>query len=493
MAEKSKLWTVMIFLLFLAACQPVAPAPPSPTTEVLPTLTVELSPTVPEVSTPEIQPVDPDTPEPSPTPVESGPLVPDESLNLIPVTQYGGSITAFAVENDILYLAIGPRLEVYNIADPTQPQPTGEPFPLNITATDLAVDDDTLYLVNRDNHLLLFQVSDPETISISGAFEGAGSSHIYVQGSWGFTTSDTCMDGNCTSQLKFFSLTDLGSTEQEFTEGAMVPPYRLLPSWKCLARLSIFSAMSQYAYIAHQNGILILNLADLQITGQLESEFGQNAAFLPPLYLSGRLGFLQVADISDPANPVWVNPDIMDAHPSVGAAAAIAGQILYGYDSMGEFGHCWSELHAAELSFPRQPAAMALDEDKPNLSCAFTWKDIRTLILALDWNGLHLIDVSEPGFPALASSIDNQPGEVEVLVNGYGYGRLGTGLDTLMVHDFNDLESIRAYGPFSPGWISRIVHREPFLFIPAWEDGLHVVDISDPSSPATVSHIMTDV
>jgi hypothetical protein len=493
MAEKSKLWTVMIFLLFLAACQPVAPAPPSPTTEVLPTLTVELSPTVPEVSTPEIQPVDPDTPEPSPTPVDSGPLVPDESLNLIPVTQYGGSITAFAVENEILYLAIGPRLEVYNIADPTQPQPTGEPFPLNIAATDLAVDGDTLYLVNRDNHLLLFQVSDPETISIRGAFEGAGSSHIYVQGSWGYTTNDTCVDGNCTSQLKLFSLTDLGSTEQEFTEGAIVPALPVIAILEVPgAVINIFSD-EQYAYIAHQNGILILNLADLQISGQLESEFGQNAAFLPPYVYQAGWGFMQVADISDPANPVWVNPDIMDAHPSVGAAAAIAGETLYGYDSMGEFGHCWSELHAAELSFPSQPAAMALDEDKPNLTCALYMEGHEDLILALDWNGLHLIDVSEPGFPALASSIDNQPGEVEVLVNGYGYGRLGTGLDTLTVHDFNDLESIRAYGPFSPGWISRILHREPFLFIPAWEDGLHVVDISDPSAPATVSHITTDV
>jgi hypothetical protein len=483
---------LILMILTLSACQPAAPAPLPVNTPIIATTNGESSPTIPAEPTTAVSLEETVTPDPTPLVGEPSP-VPDNSLNLVPVTQYGGSITAFAVENDLLFSAQGPRLEVYNIVDPTQPQQIGEPFPLNITATDLAVDGNTLYMVNRDKHLLLFQVTYPETIYLSAAFEGAGSSQIYVQGSWGFTTSDTCIDGSCTSQLKLFSLADLASTEPVFSEGAIGPALPVIATLEVPgAVVNVFSD-DQHAYIAHQNGILILNLADLQITGQLASEFGQNAAFLPPyIYLVG-WGFLQVADISDPTNPVWVNPVIMDDHPSVGGTVAIAGQILYGYNSIGEFGHCWSELHAAELSFPGQPAALALDEEKPSLSCALYMEGYQDLILALDWNGLHLIDVSEPGFPTLASRIDNQPGVVEVLVNGYGYGRLGIGLDSLMVHDFNDLESIRPYGPFSPGWISRIVHREPFLFIPAWEDGLHVVNISDPSSPATVSHTMTDV
>jgi hypothetical protein len=103
-----------------------------------------------------------------------------------------------------------------------------------------------------------------------------------------------------------------------------------------------------------------------------------------------------------------------------------------------------------------------------------------------------MIDVSEPGFPQLVSSIANQPGTVEVMRNGIGFGRSGTGMDNLMALDLNDPFAVQAHGPFPPQWIMRIVQNDQYLFIPAWEDGLHVVDIANPTVPASVAHITSE-
>jgi hypothetical protein len=484
---------LIVLVLLLAACQPASPAPVAPETPAAPEIAVEVSPTAPPTPTVEAQPAATDMPAPDPEPAPPAAAVtqPDGSLILLPAAQYGGTITSFAVQDDLLYLTHGPKLMTYNIADRKQPQLIGEPFPLNVVGTGLAVQNNILYMIDREERLYLFHAVDPENMYVDRAFEGAGSSRLFVYGNWGFASSDTCLDGNCTSELKLFSLPGLADVQPVFEEGAVGPDMPIAARLETPgAIVNIFSDES-YVYISHQHGVLVANLPDLQIVGQIESQRADHSAYrLPYIYQVG-WGFLQTFDVSDPASPVLVLPYNLDDHPQVGAAAAIAGETLYGYESMGEFGHCWSQLYAVDLWNPSQPDAVALSDGKPDLSCVSELRGYQDLLLALDWNGLHLIDVSEAAFPTLVSSIDNQPGTVEILSGGFGFGRSGTGLDTLMVHDFRSLDDIQSFGPFSPGWIMRLTQKGSHLFIPAWEDGLHVVDISDPTFPISAHHVFS--
>jgi hypothetical protein len=483
---------LFLMVLILAACQPAPPAPLPAEPSVPPTLSPQSSPTATGLPTEQIIPTGTVAPEPTPLEGSTQPPAPDGSLTLMPVAQYGGSITAFAVENDLLFTAMGARLQIYNIADPAQPQPITGFFPLNTVASDLAVQDQMVYLVDLDGHLLVFHAQDPETIYVIAAFQNAGNSRLFVHGDWGFTTNDVCVNGSCKSELKLFSLQSLAEPQPFPEEGAYGPDLPVVSMLEVpMAVVNVFSD-GEYAYIAHQNGVLVAALPDLTVNGQLSSEFANGAVYQAPYLYQAGWGFLQIADLADPANPQWIVPQNTAAYPNVGATSTLIGSTLYGFETMGEFGYCSSELRAVDLSNPIQPDAIALADTKPVLTCVSRMLGYQDLLIALDWNGLHMIDVSEPGFPRLVSSIRNQPGTVEVMTNAIGFGRSGTGMDNLMTLDLNDPSAVQALGPFPPQWIMRIVQNDNYLFIPAWEDGLHVVDIANPTAPASVAHITSE-
>jgi hypothetical protein len=479
---------LFLMVLILAGCQPAAPAPLPVEPSIPPTSLPQSSPTAPPPPTEQIIPTGTVAPKPTPQEGSTQLPVPDGSLTLMPVAQYGGRVTAFTVENGLLFAAIGPHLMIYNIVDPSQPQQVGS-FPLNTIASDLAIQDQMVYLVDRDGHLLVFHAPDPETMYVIAAFQNAGNSRLFVHGDWGFTTHDVCVNGSCKSELKLFSLQSLSEPQPYPEEGAYGPDLPVVSILEVPAAVVNVFSDGEYAYIAHQNGVLVAALPDLTITGQLSSEFANGAVYQTPYLYQAGWGFLQIADLTDPANPLWIVPQNAEAYPNVGATSAMIDSTLYGFETMGEFGHCSSELRAVDLSNPIQPDAIALADTKPDLTCVNKMLGYQNLLIALDWNGLHMIDVSETGFPQLVSSIDNQPGTVEVMRNGIGYGRSGTGLDNLMALDLNDPSAVQAYGPFPPQWIMRIVQNDDYLFIPAWEDGLHVVDIGNPTAPASVAHI----
>jgi hypothetical protein len=482
---------MVLMVLILAACQPASPVPSPAQPSVSPTLSLQISPTAPPVPTEQV--ISTSTVAPKPTPLEGSTQAPtpDGSLTLMPVAQYGGRVTAFTVENELLFAALGPRLMIYNIGNPSQPQQVGS-FPLNTVASDLAVQDQMVYLVDRDGHLLVFHAPDPETMYVIAAFQNAGNSRLFVHGDWGFTTNDVCVNGSCKSELKLFSLQSLAESRPLPEEGAYGPDLPVISILEVpMAVVNVFSD-GEYAYIAHQNGVLVAALPDLTVTGQLSSDFANGAVYQTPYLYQAGWGFLQIADLTNPENPLWIVPQNADAYPNVGATSAMIDSTLYGFETMGEFGHCSSELRAVDLSNPIQPDAMALADTKPGLTCVSKMLGYQDLLIALDWNGLHMIDASEPGFPRLVSSIDNQPGTVEVMTNGIGFGRSGTGLDNLMALDLNDPSAVRAYGPLPPQWIMRIVQNDDYLFIPAWEDGLHVLDIANPTAPASIAHVSSE-
>jgi hypothetical protein len=174
---------------------------------------------------------------------------------------------------------LGARLQIYNIADPAQPNQQVGSFPLNSVASDLAVQDQMVYLVDRDGHLLVFHAPDPETMYVIAAFQNAGNSRLFVHGDWGFTTNDVCVNGSCKSELKLFSLQSLAESHPLPEEGAYGPDLPVVSILEVpMAVVNVFSD-GEYAYIAHQNGVLVAALPDLTVTGQLSSEFANGAVY----------------------------------------------------------------------------------------------------------------------------------------------------------------------------------------------------------------------
>jgi hypothetical protein len=64
----------------------------------------------------------------------------------------------------------------------------------------------------------------------------------------------------------------------------------------------------------------------------------------------------------------------------------LIGSTLYGFETMGEFGYCSSELRAVDLSNPIQPDAIALADTKPDLTCVSKMLGYQDLLIA--WIGM---------------------------------------------------------------------------------------------------------
>ncbi|MCU0224355.1 MAG: thrombospondin type 3 repeat-containing protein [Acidobacteria bacterium] len=231
-----------------------------------------------------------------------------------------------------------------------------------------------------------------------------------------------------------------------------------------------------------------------------------------------------VADVSDPLSP-WQVSRCDTPHLAYDVAAR--GPILFVAD--GERGlqitgdACVDPPPVGTLDLPYAPEEMALEGTQ--------------LYLATNWDGLAIIDVSDPAAPALAGTFattDQSALSVDVsgsvayvglvggldivdvgnpaapslithlpyewLVNGvvvdpplaYVAVSDGSEVSTLHVLDVSDPSRPQEIGScVTPGGGGRLALAGSLLFVAAGSPGLHIVDVGDPTAPALLSTVPT--
>jgi hypothetical protein len=485
----------ILTLLLLSACGPVSAPQPSPAP---PTALPAASATQPSTGQPQLATAI-TTPQPSPPPAmetaqpATRPIAmpaPDGSVQLNLVGQHGGSITAVAPspEDGIAYLAFGPSILPVDVSDPSAIRVIGAAFPLNTIASDLALQGDRLYLIDRQEHLLLFHVSDPETMYVLQAFEGAGSSRIFVQGDWGFTTSDDCQAGECTSTLQLFSLPGLLEAPTVYGPQGYGPSLPVVAALEVPGGVYAVASDDQYAYIAHQGGLLVAGLPGLEVISEFRSDWVSGGAFdLPYAYLAGNR--FTLLDLSDPTQPHKL-PAGQDYHS--GAPLAVSAGRLYGFDTFGEFGFCSSSLVALDIANPAAPAQALGEGVNLGLSCVQSVQSAGDRLFVIDWDGLAILDVSDPDQPKIAGGYANIPVMLTAARDGILYSGIDRGPQSLWVHDARDPLAIRSLGPYGPRWVMDLAPSGDTAYASVWQDGLAVLDLSDPLEPSVSTTIDPD-
>lgn len=81
---------------------------------------------------------------------------------MVELGQIGGRLAALAVRGRHLFVAVGPRLIVLDIADPYAPRQVGASPELPGVASDLAFDGDILWATFVGGLLVALDVADPE-------------------------------------------------------------------------------------------------------------------------------------------------------------------------------------------------------------------------------------------------------------------------------------------------------------------------------------------
>jgi hypothetical protein len=167
----------LLLLALLAACTPesetaVTLTPPPATTTTLSTATaVQATSAAQATNTPPATAVPPTATE-QVTAVPSTPWVvtvsPDQTAERLPVktemnftvvAQLGGRVNAVALDGNIAYVGIGPRLVTVDISDPTTPRFLGQSDMLPELVNAVVAQDGIAYVAGAD--LYIYDVSDP--------------------------------------------------------------------------------------------------------------------------------------------------------------------------------------------------------------------------------------------------------------------------------------------------------------------------------------------
>lgn len=364
----------ILALLVLAIGRELAPgrgsrrAPPSrptsgPTARVRSTLPPTPAPSRPPATT---------TPSPTvmPTltprqPTAALPLPSTQAENVELVGYVDGSIADLYIQEDYLYLGIGYKFEIWDIRVPARPRKVGE-MPLRVGRIHVA--GDYAYVLDHDGDLYIVDVSVPATPRAVGWYE-TSAIDVTVVGTYAYLVKN-----------KYLSIIDVSTPRKPFEVG--IYDMREL-GWSV-------TVLDNYAYVSlSQSGLLIIDVSNPAAPSRAGLYEQCRDSFMNKLIAAGNWAYLVggtsgcVLDISNPAVPthLWRWPDSDYSVWDI----VIAGDYAFISDK-------WSHLYALDISNPQAP----------NTLVSVPLKDVRAIemagdhVYAADWNGLHVIDVSDP-------------------------------------------------------------------------------------------------
>lgn len=188
------------------------------------------------------------------------------------------------------------------------------------------------------------------------------------------------------------------------------------------------------------------------------------------VYLAVEAGGLAIVDISDPTTPTEIG--VFDLAPGqLIHRVAYAGDILF----VGMRGAGWA---AVDITDPAAPMYVYQDNESSAQDLAFA----DDVLYIADVNGVQVINVADPFFPAVLVDDLVLPGSTQTVVvaGDYAYASgLTAGLSVLDISDPATTFEVTTLDMNGRGYIAIEGDR---AFVSA-SDGVHIVDITDPTQP----------
>ncbi|MEE9553516.1 MAG: hypothetical protein V3W18_04390 [candidate division Zixibacteria bacterium] len=225
---------------------------------------------------------------------------------------------------------------------------------------------------------------------------------------------------------------------------------------------------------------------DIELIGSYEYQslkaiaIKDNYAFLS----SHVYGSLLILDISDPSNPVF----LYEYSPARGGYEFhISGDLLYA--ACGNGG-----MDIIDISDPLNINLVTNWTVNSQLNDIYIVDNI--VFIAMMSAGLYIVDVSQPGDPVVLGHYPytNHFHMIHIVVSGdYAYvgGDGSFGWEGIKIFDISNLEDPTVLNEIQMPFPRDLLLRDDMIFI-AHNDGLMIVDITDPLSPDIISDLPTD-
>ena len=496
MLNKCIVFLVMIGLL-INSCTPI-PATQQESTTAPET---ELSPTVlPTAINQHVTTQPPTTSIVTQTSSETTQFIPGVEVQI--AAQVGGEVTDIEINGTYAYLSVGPRLVIMDISNPDILQVATMSDLLPGLGKALALEGGRLSWVSDSGDLLVFTLEDPTKPSLVGQYEiphkadeiimkdGIAWVGFLNEGSEGLRAYDL----NSVSENK---LEEIARVDIHMGHGSVVLAGNLL-------------------YL-HQGFVIDISNPRQPTIVNLRKDY---RAFVPPYaYIywweplgtdstKGRIHW-QVWDLSDPDHPNQVGDATADWDKRnwIGLGpGTIDGKRMYSFINEGVGGDitlsCPYHLQISDISDPANPHIIA-SPDQLQLHCVRDVKAVGNRLYVVDWHGLSLVDISNLSAPRVLDRFGSPP-QIEGMALKGDHLFAGTDFRENSLNVFNmktthppdfpgasplgSAPYLSVYEAYPPGTSSGLAVSGDYLFVPQRDEGLSVIDISQPRLPKVVVH-----
>ncbi|UCC64186.1 MAG: hypothetical protein JSV36_03775, partial [Anaerolineae bacterium] len=370
----------------------------------------------------------------APTAAAAVPRLPGEIGGIQLVGYLGGDLVrAVAVQGDFAYVGFGAQLAILDLAGNGQPRREGYVV-LPDPVLDIAVAGAHVYAATGYGGLHVIDAADPAAAVARGTYyAGSNVTGVVAVGGLLYVTSDG---------LRVMDLAEPGAPVES---GA----YRPADPTASLGKVA--AVVDDYAYTITYSGY-------------------------------SRAGELRILDVSDPGAPVEVGNLAFGARVH---DAAVAGDFAFLLVGQGV-----PRLAVVDIADPGHPAEVELDLTTPWLGQSLAVAG-QYLYLAYPEGGegdggLQILDVADPGHPVARgryAGLAAPAGDVAV-AGERAYVAAGDGLVVVNVSDPTRPTGAGAYEfETLPGTGRDVAVAGRYAYVAAGQEGLQVVDVSDPVNP----------
>jgi hypothetical protein len=399
------------------------------------------------------------------------------AMGLALVGQYGGAMLSVAMQNGRAYVGRGPRLEIYNIANPAAPVLLGRSQVLPGVVEELAVAGDYAYLAARQGGLRVFDISDPAApvevaaLTIQTAEEV---NDIEIAGGRLYVSSFNWISIPSHGALTIYSLANpaapqfLGTHQQIDAEA-----YGVAVAGD-IAYLSLGWLGVRVLSVANPAQPVELTTVDTPVNARDVALLGNYA------YVADQDRGLLVLDVSVPANASEVGSAAISTHPQDVA-------VLDGYAYVATDGGA----RAYDLSNPIAPT---------HVGSIFTAAPVRDVDAVGDWlflaaaeGGMYVASLNNPAAPA-------HVGTTGLAENARGLGRIDTlfGSGVFLANARAGLGIVNVEDPTAPtawgklntdGYAFDITLSSIYGYLSSGDAGLITVNLINPLAPTQTSQL----
>ncbi len=413
------------------------------------------------------------------TPTTSSGPASHQDVTLELVGQLGGRSVTVAVQGQYAYLGVGPRLAVVDIANPRAPRLVAQSAVLPGFVAAVVVRERYAYLANG-SQLAVIDVLDPHAPKVlgqSGALPGTIQG-IAIAGHYAYLMTSECVDKPCFRRSGKLTVLDAANPAALTAIGSLDIPGSIPVVYGGL----VLPIVDGYVYVAAgTSGLRVIDASDparLREVASLAIPGGAQdvAVMRGHAYVATEMGSLHVVDVTVPANPREIAAYTAITGLHVSRVAAVDG---YAYI-----------LHRSRLividvtnpANPREVGSTGADELALAVVGGYAY-------LAKATGGLLVIDVTDPSKPQQVGAINTSgPSRAFDLALAQPYAYVTT-LRSLHLVNVADAANPRETGSMVLNDSGGIAVSEGYAYVTAWEDGIAIVDVTDPAHPRQASRL----